>query len=139
MPRPASGPAPGKVYPLGLVGESNFQPAIRKARAGEPVLICHEPENSHDPNALRVETTAGAVLGYIAKDSWLRDAIFVSKRGCVASIKSIAGNPGKLGVVIDVLLTDAELTRRGESPQQAASSPSNPMGRFLAGIFKGLR
>jgi hypothetical protein len=96
-----------KIYPLGIVGESNYQASIAKCRQGESVQICHETENPFDPQALRVENFLGKVIGYIPKDCWLRDAIHDQGRGCAATIKDIMlGDSGIYGVVLDVTLTD---------------------------------
>ena len=64
-----------KVYPLGLVGESNYQVAIRRCAIGERVYIAEEINNPYDSRALAVERNGGALIGYIPRDSWLREVI----------------------------------------------------------------
>lgn len=103
-----------KLYPLGLVGESNYQPAIARTVAGERALICREPDNPHDSLALRVENGDGDTIGYVPRSSWLREAIHEQGRGVTATVKSIEGGEGKaLGVVLDVTLSDDDLPERG--------------------------
>ena len=99
-----------KIYPVGIVGEVNYQDAIERTHEGEPARILKEPNNPYDPKALRVENTDGDTIGYIPKAHWLRDAIFEDGRGVAASIKSVKGSP--LGVVIDVTLTGDDLAVR---------------------------
>lgn len=102
-----------KVYPLGLVGESHYQDAIRNCHPGESVAICHEPDNPYDNRALRVENDIGQLIGYVPKSSWLREAIHEEGRGVAATILSVAdGGSGNLGVVINVTLTDDVLADR---------------------------
>lgn len=102
-----------KVYPLGIVGESNYQEAIGQCHVGEKVSICHEPDNPYDSRALRVENDIGQVIGYVPKKSWLREAIHEEGRGVAATIKSIgATSEGVMGVVIDVTLTDDMVIER---------------------------
>lgn len=128
----------GKIYPIGLVGESNYQAAIRDARVNEPVYIRHEPDNPYDDKALLVETGAGRTLGYIAKSSWLRDAIHDQGRGAAATIKSIGAGEERshLGVVIDVTLTDDDVFERSYDEHPALNDPPSKDG--LARLLKGL-
>jgi hypothetical protein len=102
-----------KVYPVGLVGESNYQDPIRSCHRGEAVAICFERDNPYDDRALRVENDAGRVIGYVPKTNWLREAIHEEGRGVAATIKSIdEADKGLLGVVLDVTLTDDALPER---------------------------
>jgi hypothetical protein len=43
--------------------------------AGEALRLCREPENPHDPNAIRVETLAGVKAGYLPRTCacWLAE------------------------------------------------------------------
>lgn len=92
-------------YPVGLVGERNYQAAIRACRQGQLVHVVHELRNPHDAKALVVMTEAGDKLGYVPRDCWLRDAIHDEDKGCDAMIASVsAGEQGHKGVVIDVVL-----------------------------------
>jgi hypothetical protein len=122
-----------KIYPVGLVGESNYQEQISSCSRGERVYICHEADNPYDDLALKVETAGGQTLGYIARSSWLRDAIHEQGRGVTAVIKEIAGPEGRIGVVIDVTLTDDEVYHR----QYGANNDQEvTLGRMLRGLFR---
>lgn len=133
-----------KVYPLGIVGEAHCQQAIEGCSAGEPVRICHEPDNPFDNMALRVETRAGEKLGYIAKSSWLRDAIHEQGRGVTATILSINdAEGGKKGVVLNVTLTDDDLPERfygedGPPDVIGAARSAFATGATVANIFRKL-
>lgn len=96
-------------YKVGLVGESNYQEAIRGCKPGQRADVLHELGNPYDKKALVVVTGRGAKLGYIPKSSWLRDAIHEEEQGCKATIAAVnSGEDGALGVVIEV-----ELDRMG--------------------------
>lgn len=116
-----------KIYPIGLVGESQYQAAIAGCEAGELVRVCHEVGNPHDELALRCETREGTVIGYIARSSWLRRAIHEDGRGCAATIKNIASTEnGMLGVVIDVTVTDDLVPERTFSAREEIPQPVLP-------------
>jgi len=116
-----------KVYPVPVVGEAKYQMAISLCREGEPVRICHETGNPFDELALRVETSEGETIGYIAKSSWLREAIHDQGRGTAASIRSInSGGEGMLGVVLDVTLTDDAVLDRRYGEEAAADTGDGP-------------
>lgn len=102
------------LYPLGIVGESNYRSAIERTCEGEVARICHEHDNPHDSLALCVENADGDIIGYIPASSWLRRAIHQEGRGVAATVKSIASaGPGtELGVVLDVTLTDDDIPVR---------------------------
>lgn len=139
-----------KVYPVGIVGEANYQAAIRSCCAGERVYVCHEEGNPHDDLALRVETGGGRTIGYIARSSWLREAIHEQGRGCVATIMAIEGEGrGALGVVLNVTLTDDDISvrayqgaggvsapRRPEASRQVGQAAGKAVGQLLRGLFK---
>ena len=95
----------GKTYPVGIVGEANYQASIRRCGTGQRVHILRQPDNPYDADALAVVTIDGETIGYIARDCWLQGAIHDEGRGCEASIMEIsrAGN-GNLGVVLEVML-----------------------------------
>jgi hypothetical protein len=117
-----------KLYSVGIVGETNYQTEISRTSPGERAWICFEEGNPYDSQALRVENACGKTIGYIARSSWLRDAIFDQGRGVTATIKDIARAPGgALGVVLDVTLTDDDLPHRtyGRSgPSQRTTLPA---------------
>lgn len=49
-----------------LVGVSNY-PAVSKVKEDFPVYIEHEPDNPHDPNAMKVIGYDGETLGYLPR------------------------------------------------------------------------
>ena len=103
-----------KLYQVGLVGESNYQPAIRRCSPRQAVMLLAEPDNPYDPYAIAVCSVAGETIGYIARDHWLKRALLEEGKGCSASIRSIgSGGKGLLGVVLDVRLEGDEVGERG--------------------------
>lgn len=80
MPRP---------YSIALVGTSHRQQAIDDASEGQAVNFLHEPGNPYDDRAIAVTGPSGAMLGYVPKDSWLKDALLDEEKGCRATIADI--------------------------------------------------
>jgi hypothetical protein len=96
-----------KSYYVGIVGESNYQSAVRMLHEGFRVDLVPEPDNRHDPNAIRVDSITGETIGYVPRDSWLTDAIIGQGVDCFAVVHELTGE-GKRnrGVVIEVWLGD---------------------------------
>ena len=82
-----------KSYHTAIVGESKFQPAVRRTTVGDYVDIVIEEGNPHagDEIALRVDNSDGDTIGYIAEDHWLRRAILDEGKGVLAKVDSKAG------------------------------------------------
>lgn len=111
--REAERPRGAASYPVGIVGEKNYQPAIRRCREGEAVSLIREPSNPYDSRAIAAVCARGRTLGYIANDSFLHRAVWKEKKGCTAQIRSIAlRNGGLLGVVLDVQFCAGPLDER---------------------------
>ena len=100
------------------VGVSHYQDALRRSAGAEgPVSIRRdveaalvpEPENPHDPNAVRVEVD-GELVGYLARDDALRYGPAVRR----------LREHGRL------LVSDAVISRRGED------SETPNLGLFLS-------
>lgn len=132
-----------KVYPLGIVGERNYQDAIVRCEQGEPVKICAEPDNPYDALALRVDSCRRETIGYIPKSSWLRDAVHEQGRGVTATIMDIkAGDGDFFGVVLAVTLTDDDVPERPYSTAKVAAAAATtatavkPMRKIFKTIFK---
>jgi hypothetical protein len=107
----------------GIVGESNYQGALRRLdagrrRRGEQVRfiaeLVLEPDNPFDANAVKVvATTTGEHLGYLAREDGkqyqmgLKAVVSTGKRACCRA-KLIGGSEGKpsLGVMIDLREAD---------------------------------
>jgi hypothetical protein len=97
-----------KIYPVGIVGEQHCREAVAKCRAGQRVVLCSEPHNPFDADAIAVTSMAGEIVGYIPKDSFLYEHINTAGGGADAVIKMV--EPGSAGfnqIVLDVTLNDA--------------------------------
>lgn len=108
-------PGGKRVYPVGIVGESNCQPAIQRCRVGEAVQLLHEPGNPHDTSgrAIAVESSRGETIGYIAREHWLKEPLLDDGKGCTARISEIGrGDGASLGVVLSVSLEGAAIGKR---------------------------
>lgn len=104
---------PRPAYPLGLVGERNYQRAIRRCSEGDAVDLFREPDNPYDNNAIVAVSDTGETLGYVPRGNWLARALLDDGKGCRASIKSIgSGDSGLLGVVLDVQMCAGPLGER---------------------------
>lgn len=108
-------------YRLGLVGESNYQQAVRAIRPGQPVNLEHEPDNKFDKLAIRAVTTAGTI-GYVARDSWLQSVLIEGGQDVFATVLEVTG--GGRGQQRGVVLTvwtgkDAEIARRSKATPKA--------------------
>jgi hypothetical protein len=96
-------------YPVGLVGELNYQRAILDARPGDRVEVLHDIGNPYDDQALVAKTAGGATLGYVARDSWLRTAIHDEGQCCEAIIFAIHPGEHGAGVVVSVNVKPGEI------------------------------
>jgi hypothetical protein len=123
------GVSSARTYPLGIVGESNYQGAIERCSPGQAVDVLHEPDNPYDDLALAV-VVHGQTIGYIPRECWLQEAIHEEGKGCTASIKSIdRADVGYLAVVLDVSLNADGVRQRAFSrevgrPSRQSSSPA---------------
>lgn len=105
---------------IAVVGESNYQPALRDALArlliddhGEqvlPVRLRCEPTNRYDKNAVQVCTISGATLGYLSRDDAedYCEAIAAVGGSVVTKARLRGGTPGKpsIGVWLDLCEPD---------------------------------
>jgi hypothetical protein len=92
-------------YSIELVGESNYQPAVKRLRQGDPIELEHEPSNTFDPMAVVARDVVGRTVGYVPRDSWLQRLIAEEGEDVLARVRAIVGGgPGKpsLGVLLDV-------------------------------------
>lgn len=102
-------------YSVAVVGESFYQPAVRRCRAGEAVELVHEPDNPHasDGRAVAVISRRGEKIGHIANDSWMKRALFEEGKGATAAIQSVGpSSAGPWGVVLTVRLTAGPLRQQ---------------------------
>ena len=129
-------------YPVPLVGEKHYQPAIKASNVGDVVHFEPEPNNPHDPKAVLVTNGTGNVLGYLPRDGWLTRLIVDEGGMPLAQIKSINGHGrGKLlGVVLEVATAGENLAQS----RNAQHSPSNGKGAvkalssLISGFLRGI-
>ena len=132
-------PVRPRVYPVGLVGESFSQAAIRRCRVGDPITIWHDTDNPHDIEALAARTAREDNIGHVGRDSWLRDAIHRDGHGVSASILSLNASPHGTGVVLHVALTGDPVPkwprRRQKSEKPAGAAPRDQRRGWWARLF----
>ena len=118
-----------KSYPVGIVGEINYQAAIRCCSVGDTVRIMHEPDNPFDRDALAVVTDDGDTLGYISTENWLQSAVHDDHRGCVAKIMEVrSAGDGLLAVVLEVSTTGHPIETRPYDPVRRSQVLAQPKG-----------
>jgi HIRAN domain len=105
---------------VNVVGESNYQPAIRKACGWKPGTDTHfecfaelvpEPTNLHDPNAVRVDIN-GTCVGYLSRADAvelgpaIREALSEHGSGLVRAVIAghAVGDTDNLGVFLHLRL-----------------------------------
>lgn len=104
-------------YMVGLVGEQDHALAVADLVPGSPIWLQLEADNPHDPSAIAAVDGHGRVIGYIAHDSWLREAVYGSGVGFTARV--LAAETGARGfreVVLEVEPSEQELSERGYRP-----------------------
>lgn len=109
-------------YTVHLIGESHYQHAIEGLQPGTPIKLVADPENPHDPRAVKA-THAGETIGYIERDSWLIRAMHDDRTPVASRVHEIiGGGPGEMkGVVLDVRTgVDAEEALGRTQPATAA-------------------
>ena len=100
-------------YTVPLVGEQNYQSAVKRCRVGMPVELVCEPENPHDPKAIVAILPGGATLGYVPKDSFLQRAVHEEGKGAKARvIEVVRGKRGFLEIALEVGLNGEGLGER---------------------------
>lgn len=127
---------------VNVVGESNYQPAIRKACGWEPGTDTHfecfaalvpEPTNRYDPNAARVDID-GACAGYLSRADAVElgpaidEALAEHGSGLVRAIIAgrAAGETDNLGVFLHLNL-NRKIAAEGESLGTARRIPEEAM------------
>jgi hypothetical protein len=104
-------------YMVGLVGEQDHALAVADLIPGSPIWLQLEADNPHDPSAIAAVDGHGRVIGYIAHDSWLREAVYGSGVGFTARV--LAAETGARGfreVVLEVEPSEQELSERRYRP-----------------------
>ena len=126
-----------KSYHTAIVGESKFQPAVRRTTVGDYVDIVIEEGNPHagDEIALRVDNSDGDTIGYIAEDHWLRRAILGEGKGVLAKVDSKAGRP--MGIVLLVQSADNPCPRVAYGERLSAPATPGCLESVGAGLLVG--
>jgi HIRAN domain len=102
-----------KKYRVNIVGESNYQNSISACGTGEGVTLFHEPDNPYDERAIAVVSALGETIGYIARDTFVQEALIDEGKGYEAEIASIAsGGKGLLGVILSLSLKGEPMGER---------------------------
>ena len=122
-----------------IVGESNYQKALRKSykdpnafRKGESAFVdvdlVYEPNNPYDKNAVAVVSTHGT-LGYLSKQDAIRYRHLCEGDRDTLSVrcKIYGGSKGLYGAWVDLDLEDlAESLRSLNKYDDASSQPAPP-------------
>lgn len=116
------------IYSAGLVGEQHYQAAVRRCRAGEPVVLQPEPENPHDSRAIAARSSSGGRLGYLPRESWIHRVMLDEGRIVSARIKALDQRNGFQQVVLDVAVgtyeeLDAGLAAEGRAQSGGGGQP----------------
>ena len=117
------------IGPTRIAGVSFYQSALEKCAPGQRVRFVHEPDNPHDPTALRVETLDGEQLGYLPRSSRFHRNVHEYGRGLSATIASIGYSRNCiLGATLSVAMSDDEPLVR--SYYSDANPVEVPLGGF---------
>lgn len=104
-------------YMIGLIGEQDHAAAVHGLRPGVPVTLELEAGNPHDNAAIAAVDLHGRVIGYVAHDSWLREAIYGSGVGFSARVLAAeVGSRGFREVVLEVEPSEEPLRERRYQP-----------------------
>lgn len=112
-----------------LVGVSFYQDALSRCEPGQAVDIIHEPDNPHDPMALRVASITGETIGYLPRRSPVHVATLQHGRGIAAVIDSIGMSRAcLLGARLSLALCGGHVAVRSYFADRAPPDP--PKGGF---------
>lgn len=108
--------APG-AYMIGLTGEDRYARAVSMLRPGSPIWLQLEPDNPEDSSAIAAVDQFNRVIGYVAPDSWLRDAVYGGGASFAAQVLAAeTGSRGYREVVLMVEPSEEALTERRYQP-----------------------
>lgn len=89
-------------------GQGRRQRVIARLEAGVPLKLVRDPENAHDPNAIKVQTIGGADCGWIPKGKNERLAEQLDSgaevRAMVARVTGGERGKPSLGLVIEIAI-----------------------------------
>lgn len=88
------------------VSFGNRQAILNELNVGDTLAVVPEPDNPYDPNAVRVETPSGEIVGYLSRGT------LVCRRSHGARVRSKGRSraSGLIGITIEVAFV-------GESPR----------------------
>lgn len=100
-------------YMIGLIGEEDHAAAVADLVPGMAISLQLEPSNPHDSSAIAAVDGHDRVIGYIAPDSWLREAVYGGGAGFSARVLATEmGSRGFREVVLEVEPAEEELRER---------------------------
>jgi hypothetical protein len=113
-----------------VAGVSFYQEALERCSAGEAVRFIHEPDNPHDPTAIRVVSILGETVGYVPRKAWVHHAVHQLGRGVSGVFASIGYSRAcLLGATISVAVCD-------DAPAVASYYPDRPAPEAPQGGFR---
>lgn len=115
---------PMRSYPVPIVGEGHYQPAIASCAVGDTAEIAHEIGNPFDNDALVVKVR-GERVGYIGRDHWLQDAVHDEGKTCLATVGSVTrAEGGNLAMVLALSTTPGPIAATPYSVQTSTPAPT---------------
>lgn len=111
-----------RAYPVGIVGEASYQPAIERCHKGEVSTLYRETGNPHDARAIVVKSFTGATIGYIPRSSWLHEVVHERGTGATATIMSLHTGP-PTAVVLEVKVSPNALAEIGYRQSALPTAP----------------
>lgn len=90
-----------------IAGVSHYQDALSRCAPGEHVKLVHEPDNPHDPMAIRVVSLSGETIGYVPRANWVHRLVHEKGRGVTGVIDSIGMSRAcLLGALVSAAICD---------------------------------
>lgn len=117
-------------YPLQLVGEQHYANAVKALRRGDQVWLEHEPNNPHDPRAIRATDVHDRTLGYAPRESCIHRVVLDEGKevtGFVAELRK-ANNGTRLDVLLEVEVR-SPVERLGEPPSATGNDTTAPISK----------
>jgi hypothetical protein len=112
-----------------VAGVSFYQDAVERCSPGEAVRFIHEPDNPHDPMAIRVMSLRGETIGYVPRKAWVHHTVHQLGRGVSGVIASMGYSRNcLLGMTISAAICDDEPAVASYYPDRPAPEP--PRGGF---------
>jgi hypothetical protein len=113
-----------------VAGVSFYQEALERCSPGEAVRFVHEPDNPHDPLAIRIVSIHGETVGYVPRATWVHHVVHQLGRGLSGVLASIGYSRNcLLGATISVAICD-------DAPAVASYYPNRPAPEPPAGGFR---